>query len=77
MNRVCIAKGPEGCPACIASLHSVRETDSFATIPKELEEVFGSIEEVVLGMCIITSKQIAIGDKCNVENQKFTDFVTK
>lgn len=69
-NRVCIAKGHEGCPACVASMHSVRETESF-TIPKE---ALGPIEEAVLGICLISSSSIVVGGNCNVSDEEFKEF---
>lgn len=73
-KRFCIAKGPEGCPACIGSIYSVREMDSFATIPPELEEQLGPVVETVLGMCLITNGQIVIGGQCGVSDEKFDAF---
>ena len=66
-NRFCIARGPENCPACVASIHSVRQVESFATIPPELEP----IEEPILGMCLISSSMIVVGAGCSVSDEQF------
>lgn len=72
-NRMCIANGAEGCPACITSMHNLRETESFATLP----EGMGEITETVMGLCLITNSEIAVGGKCDVDDDKFTTWSSK
>lgn len=76
-NRYCIANGKEGCPACLASLHSVRNEDIFAIPPHTSpEELVITPEMEIMGLCLISSSQIIIGSECGVDDGAYQDFVS-